>query len=378
MRAGKPLWAARIATLSFESIHREFCPRHELSRPAGVHVIEQPGRATEHCVALVSKRDYTCNVARCGSAAFRVREAVFSSTGFRIRAAQPTAATPPVAGWAERVAASLFFTFFPADCRICGAPLIEISRLPVCESCVRKPQPLSGAFLSICGEACDFPAGLDPEDTRCRICRKARPPFDRAVAYGSYDGNLRDLIHLLKFDQVRPLAPVLGRMLAEAISALEPSLPPGTMAIVPVPLHAKKRAQRGFNQAEVIARAALKYLACPGRLEARFELCGEALLRSRETGSQIGLTRHQRRENLRGAFSVCEPALILMRNILLVDDVYTTGATASECARVLRRAGAGRVWVATVARTLKVPEVSGMSAAVDGLSWQQTGTTVMS
>jgi ComF family protein len=222
----------------------------------------------------------------------------------------------------------------------------------------------------VCGEASDFPAGLDPGSARCRLCRKAHPPFDRAVAYGSYDGALRDLIHLLKFDQIRALAPVLGRMLADTMAALEPSLPPGMIVIVPVPLHRKKRVERGFNQAEVIARAALSHLARLGKFEARFELCAGALVRSRDTGSQIGLSRHQRRENLRDAFAVSDPAPILKRSILLVDDVFTTGATAAECARVLRRAGAGRVWVATVARTLKVP---GRSAMVEDLSgrWNQ-------
>jgi predicted amidophosphoribosyltransferase len=83
-------------------------------------------------------------------------------------------------------------------------------------------------------------------------------------------------------------------------------------------------------------------------------LCTGVLLRRRETGSQIGLTRHQRRENMRGAFSMGDPTRILKRDILLIDDVYTTGTTASECARVLLRAGAARVWVATVARTLKL------------------------
>ena len=178
------------------------------------------------------------------------------------------------------------------------------------------------------------------------------------MAYGSYEGVLRDLIHLLKFDQVRPIAPVLGRMLADTIAALEPALPSGTIAVVPVPLHRKKRAERGFNQAEVIARATLDHLARRGKFEARFELCAGALVRARDTGSQIGLSHRQRRENLRDAFVVREPASILKRSILLVDDVLTTGATASECARVLRRAGAGRVWVATVARTLKVQDAS--------------------
>jgi ComF family protein len=188
------------------------------------------------------------------------------------------------------------------------------------------------------------------------------------VAYGSYDGALRDLIHLLKFDQVRPAAPVLGRMLAECVASLEPALPAGSIAVVPVPLHAKKRSQRGFNQAEVIAQSALKHLERDGErfqvrevgAGGRFELCARVLVRRRETGSQIGLTRHQRRENLRGAFAVKDATRIANRTVLLVDDVYTTGATASECARVLQRAGASRVWVASVGRTLKIFNAIGM------------------
>jgi ComF family protein len=308
-----------------------------------------------------------------------VLEAVFSSssnsTGFRIRAAQGRAANHGssdhgFAGWAERVAATLFFTLFPADCRICGSPLIRVSRLPVCETCLTALRPLKGSYCTVCGEALHLPAYIDLGETdcgeadridveaRCLLCQRADPPFERAVAYGSYDGELRDLIHLLKFQRVRPAAAVLGRMLAETIAKLEQAMPVGTLfsstiVVVPVPLHTSKQAQRGFNQAEMIARDALKQLSRPKR----FDLCTGVLLRRRETGSQIGLTRHQRRENMRGAFAVSDPTRILNRNVLLVDDVYTTGTTASECARVLRRAGAARVWVATVARTLKISDV---------------------
>jgi len=117
-----------------------------------------------------------------------------------------------------------------------------------------------------------------------------------------------------------------------------------------VPLYKTKRRQRGFNQAELIARAALKLHPAPERLL----LAPDLLQRTRDTHSQIGLTSHQRRENLRGAFAVTRAAEVTGCEVLLVDDVYTTGTTASECARVLRRAGARRVWVATVARTLKL------------------------
>ncbi len=279
-----------------------------------------------------------------------LREAVFSSTGFRIRAAQGHAAGSGLAGWAEHAAASLFFTLFPADCRICGCPLIRISRLPVCESCLDVLRPLEGSFCSVCGEALLSPAFADRGDALCGLCQRTHPPFERAVAYGAYDGGLRDLIHLLKYQQVRPAAAVLGRMLGEAVADLMNVLPDGAVAVVPVPLHDRKQRQRGFNQSELIARAALKQLAAPER----FELLTGVLDRTRETGSQIGLTRHQRRENLRGAFAVKDAGRITDRDVLLVDDVFTTGTTASECSRVLRRAGAKRVWVATVARTLKV------------------------
>jgi ComF family protein len=254
-------------------------------------------------------------------------------------------------GWTERIAESLFTVLFPSDCRICGTPLVNISRLPLCRECLDAMRPISGGVCAICGErlysAYAFAGGEG--ELRCGLCRRIEPAFARAVAYGSYESGLRELIHLLKYGGVRPAANVLGRMLAEAIVALEPAFPSESIAMIPVPLHSSKRRQRGFNQAELIARAAMNVIG-PGRLH----LCAEVLDRKRDTASQVGLTNHQRRENLRGAFRVAEPETVTGREVLLVDDVYTTGATVSECARVLRRAGATKVWVATVARTLKV------------------------
>lgn len=249
------------------------------------------------------------------------------------------------------VAEGLFATLFPSDCRLCGAPLVNISRLPVCEECLSAMRPIAGGVCSICGERLVSPYAFsgDHGEPRCGLCRRLEPPFARASAYGSYDGGLRELIHLLKYEQVRPAANVLGRMLAEVIATLEPCFGHNAVLVVPVPLHGGKLRQRGFNQSELIARAALKLRPSGNRTA----LSASVLERGRETKSQIGLTRHQRRENIRGAFVVAKPDELAGRDILLVDDVFTTGTTVSECARILRRAGAAKVWVATVARTLK-------------------------
>jgi ComF family protein len=239
---------------------------------------------------------------------------------------------------------------FPSDCRICGTPLVNISRLPVCEECLGAIRPIAGGLCQICGERLFSPYAIDSEnELRCGMCSRIEPPFARAVAYGSYESELRELIHLLKYNGVRPAANVLGRMLAEAITAIEPEFAAGSIAVVPVPLHRRRLRQRGFNQAELIAGAAIRI----GGFGDRLRLHPRTLQRKRETESQTGLRRHQRRANLRGAFGVAQPEAIKGLEVLLVDDVYTTGATLSECARVLHRAGAAKVWVATVARTLK-------------------------
>jgi ComF family protein len=258
---------------------------------------------------------------------------------------------PAVVAWAAEVAESLFATLFPADCRICSEPLIRISRLPVCDACLESIHPIEGGLCSICGERIVSAYALDHVggEVRCGICRRLQPPFAKAAAYGSYESGLRDLIHLLKYQQVRPAANVLGRMLAEVMAELEPGWSPALVLVVPVPLFSAKLGQRGFNQAELIARVALK--VSPTR--EKYAIANDVLERSRETQSQIGQSHHQRRENLRGAFRVTNREKVSGREILLVDDVFTTGTTVSECARVLRRAGAARVWVATVARTLK-------------------------
>jgi ComF family protein len=165
------------------------------------------------------------------------------------------------------------------------------------------------------------------------------------VAYGAYEGELRELIHLFKYHGIKPAGSLLGRLLYQAT---QPLALPGQWLVMPVPLWPGKHQGRGFNQAEAIAKAFLSF-----HPSGSIELNTSSLVRTRETASQTGLTRRQRRANVRGAFAVRRPENLHGRSILLVDDVMTTGTTAGECARVLRRAGAKEVFVATVARATK-------------------------
>jgi len=180
------------------------------------------------------------------------------------------------------------------------------------------------------------------------------PPFVRAVAFGLYQDRMKAAIHAFKYDRMHPAARELGRMLAQAIAQLAGEAPT-EMLVIPVPLHRSKHAERGFNQARALAESALGFLR-KSHPQWRLTLGSAALLRLRPTASQAGLTSRQRRLNVRGAFTVPDRAAVDAKNILLVDDILTTGATARAAAQALVKAGAASVWVATLARARRVNE----------------------
>jgi ComF family protein len=225
---------------------------------------------------------------------------------------------------------------------LCEAILTGASRVPVCDACLGRVRPLE--LLASC-DRCQRPLSLAAVGSDgaalCGPCRQDEPAFERLRSFGAYDAELRQLIVLLKYNKIRPLAQLLGGWLATVVEQ-NPALAE-VDALVPVPLHPRRRRARGYNQAELLAHELVKWLKKP--------VAPRALERIKDTPSQTGLTPLQRIENVRGAFA-CRAKLDLGR-ILLVDDVCTTGATLNACARTLKRAGAGEVMAATVARVVQ-------------------------
>lgn len=207
----------------------------------------------------------------------------------------------------------------------------------MCNRCLESVTPI--ASQSQCGR-CGLPfENAWPLDASglCALCRLGATEFDWGRGYAAYDGALRRLIHLLKYNGMRPLARPLGARLATLLPEA------GRVdLIVPVPLDRRRRRARGFNQAELLAAELRRISGIP--------MDSTVLRRRRRTETQTGLTHRQRRMNVRGAFEVVRPPLVAGRHIALVDDVITTGATAGACARALKRAGAQRVIVLALAR----------------------------
>ncbi|MHB8303587.1 MAG: ComF family protein [Acidobacteriaceae bacterium] len=246
---------------------------------------------------------------------------------------------------------------FPSPCRLCNGPLLHFSSAPICATCwLDVPAQSKNNLCVLCGEQLGWgdlrfsvrSANDFGVRSLCDLCERARPTFQQAAAYGVYEGTLRALIHLLKYERIPTVAAPLGALLARSAAELQDL--PASLTVVAVPLHSSKERERGFNQTILLAEHAvreLRRLRPDLHLRPAFRVLG----RQRGTESQSRLTPHQRRENLRGAFFVPEPEQICGLSILLLDDIYTTGATARECTQTLLRAGAASVYVVTLARS---------------------------
>ena len=238
------------------------------------------------------------------------------------------------------VKTGLLDLIFPPLCIACGEPLG--AGRGFCAACWGGITFLDGPACACCG----LPFAFDPgADTRCGACLSQPPAFDRARALFAYDEKSKGPILALKHADRLDLVPVFAQWLARSGHRLlaEADL------IVPVPLHRLRLWQRRYNQAAELAR---QLASQSGKA-----LAADMLVRIRATESQGAMASAKaRRRNAKGAFRVCDGARVTGRNVLLVDDVLTTGATAAACAQALKQAGAARVEVLALARVVKAGE----------------------
>lgn len=230
---------------------------------------------------------------------------------------------------------------FPDDCHICGCALASFDSFPVCHSCVEKVHPIQAdCFCERCGTPFLNQWALD-EDGICRLCLTGRRGFDACFVYGAYENELRDLIHLFKYGRIESLAAPLAAWMLAALPADRRAAGRRADCVVPVPMHWWKRWRRGFNQAERLGREVSRALSIP---------MVEALRRPKPSRVQAGLASAARRRNALRSFALSSSGEVAGKSVLLVDDVFTTGATATACARLLKRAGAERVELLALAR----------------------------
>lgn len=279
-----------------------------------------------------------CGVTRSGSSRDKVLKgaAECSPEGLRYNPRAPVAQPFRAASWkhlASTLLDAAIATLIAPVCACCHQPLAHTLDGGVCGACWTSISVTSHSICNLCGDA--LPTWRADPSALCVRCRRRPRVISRGRAIGVYEGTLRDILHSLKYEGRRSVARGIGeRMAAAGGEVLE-----GADALVPVPLHWFRQYQRGFNQAEELAR----HIGLP--LE-------HALRRRRRTVTQTDLPESQRLRNVAGAFRVHRRAKVQGRVLVIVDDVSTTGATLDACAAALLERGAKEVRALTAARAV--------------------------
>ena len=226
----------------------------------------------------------------------------------------------------------LLETVYPPTCVLCAAP--GTGGLDICADC-RKRLPWLGPACT----QCSVPLTGDTSDeTRCGQCLNRPPAFDSSLSLFRYEDDAVRLIHALKFNQKLTCARLLGSLLADAVATRIDALPD---CILPVPLQRGRLRQRGYNQSIELARPVAGAFSIP--------IDVHSVERVRDTHAQTGLDRKQRGKNMRGAFEIVSP--LAAQHVVILDDVVTTMATVNDLALILKKGGARRVDVWSIART---------------------------
>lgn len=240
---------------------------------------------------------------------------------------------------AADIGRGLIDLIFPPRCTAC-TKLLEERRSPaICDECLAGLRLCSPPFCPSCGTPY---ADHTAEDHPCEACLLSPPPFAAARSVAAYEGVLQDMIHRCKYSRDISAGEALGEMMADFPY---PAFDFNDYAVVmPVPLHTRRLRERGFNQSLLLAKAIA--------FRRKLKLDYLSLCRTMHTPPQINFGRREREQNVKGAFMVKKPAKFQGEKVILVDDVYTTGSTARECARTLKQGGAAAVAVLTLGRAL--------------------------
>ncbi len=231
---------------------------------------------------------------------------------------------------------------FPAPCRICQEPLTSASSIPICLECLSSFERLVEPLCQHCGRPFVSGVPAQAQQALCYVCRRGVYSFQLARSHAAYNDPMMKAITLMKYEQVTRLGNWFAARLAERVAENPEAL--AADVVIPVPLHPLRQRERGYNQAELIARPLAKRLGIPLRTY--------LLVRTKPRPAQHRLTRHERWQTVRGAFATRAGAQVDKLRVLLIDDVFTTGATLDSCSRTLLQSGAARVIGLTVARVI--------------------------
>ena len=233
---------------------------------------------------------------------------------------------------------------FPLDCKICEKPIRESKGYSICEDCFKDIKLIDRPYCVKCGKPFLISTDLFKQDREilCVDCKRKKYSFEFARSIGVYLGILKECIHLFKYYGEKKLAEPFGKLLIDYLIKNQ-EFKKGIDLIVPVPLHKNDLKRRGFNQSILLSRTIGNYFSIPVE---------EILIKKKLTSSQVNLSKKEREKNILRAFSIERIEEIKDKNVLILDDIFTTGSTVEECARELKKAKARNIFVLTLARSV--------------------------
>lgn len=244
----------------------------------------------------------------------------------------------------EYIKEGLLNFVFPLDCKICEKPIRESKGYSICEDCFKTIELIEHPYCIKCGKPL-ISTGYFKQNREiiCLECKRKKYSFEFSRSIGIYNKVLKKCIHLFKYYGEKKLAIPLGKLMVDYLlknNEFENKFD----LIIPVPLHNNDLKKRGFNQSVLLGKAIEDYFSVPVR--------EKVLVKKKLTPFQVNLSKKERERNILSAFSVEKPEEIEGKNILILDDVFTTGSTVEECAKELMKARANNIIVLTLARTV--------------------------